>query len=60
MVDDGVIISNAEPDTRCVVYQSNGQQVTSVIVDGGSRKITLQKGQVYILTLGNRTLKFAL
>ena len=60
VVDDGVIITNAEPDTRCVVYQSNGQQVTSVIVDGGSRKITLQKGQVYILTLGDRTLKFAL
>jgi len=60
VVDDGVIISNAEPDTNCVVYQSNGQQVTSIVVDGDSRKITLQKGQVYILTLGDRTLKFAL
>lgn len=60
VVDDGVIISNAEPDTRCVVYQSNGQQVTCVIVDGDSRKIPLQKGQVYILTIGDRTLKFAL
>ena len=60
VVDDGVIISNTEPDTRCVVYQSNGQQVTSIIVDGGSRKITLQKGLVYILTIGDRTLKFAL
>ena len=60
VVDDGVIISNTEPYTRCVVYQSNGQQVTSVIVDGGSRKITLQKGQVYILTLGDRMLKFSL
>ena len=60
VVDDGVIISNAEPYTRCVVYQSNGQQVTSAIVDGDSRKITLQKGQVYILTIGDRTLKFAL
>ena len=60
VVDDGVIITNAEPDTRCMVYQSNGQQVTNAIVDGDSRKITLQKGQVYILTIGNRTLKFAL
>jgi len=60
VVDDGVIIMNAEPDTRCMVYQSNGQQVTSVIIDGDSRKITLQKGQVYILTIGDRTLKFAL
>ena len=60
VVDDGVIITNAEPDTRCVVYRSNGQKVTSAIVDDGSRKITLQKGQVYILTIGDRTLKFAL
>ena len=60
VVDDGVIISNAEPYTRCVVYQSNGQQVTSIIADGDSRKITLQKGLVYILTIGDRTLKFAL
>ena len=60
VVDDGVIISNAEPDTRCTVYAANGQQVVSTIIDGGSRKITLQKGQVYVLTLGSRTLKFAL
>jgi hypothetical protein len=60
VVDDGVVISNAEADTRCAVYASNGQQVVSTMLDGGTRKITLPKGQVYVLTLGARTLKFAL
>lgn len=60
VVDDGVVISNAEADTRCTVYASNGQQVVSTVLDGGTRKITLPKGQVYVLTLGARTLKFAL
>ena len=60
VVDDGVVISNAEADTRCTVYASSGQQVVSTVIDGGSRKIMLQKGQVYVLTLGTRTLKFAL
>lgn len=60
VVDDGVVISNAEPDTRCTVYASSGQQVVSTVLDGGTRKITLPKGQVYVLTLGARTLKFAL
>ena len=60
VVDDGVVISNAEADTRCTVYASNGQQVVSTVIDGGSRKIALPKGQVYVLTLGTRTLKFAL
>lgn len=60
VVDDGVVISNAEANTRCTVYASNGQQVVSTVIDGGSRKITLPKGQVYVLTLGTRTLKFAL
>ena len=60
VVDDGVMISNAEANTRCTVYASNGQQVVSTVIDGGSRKIALPKGQVYVLTLGTRTLKFAL
>ena len=60
VVDDGVVISNAEADTRCTVYASNGQQVVSTVFDGGSRKIALPKGQVYVLTLGTKTLKFAL
>lgn len=60
VVDDGVVITNAEPGTRCTVYAANGQQVVSTIIDSGSRKITLAKGQVYVLTLGDRTLKFAL
>ena len=60
VVDDGVVISNAEADTRCTVYASSGQQVVSTVIDGGSRKIALPKGQVYVLTLGTRTLKFSL
>jgi hypothetical protein len=60
VVDDGVVISNAEADTRCTVYASSGQQVVSTVIDGGNRKIALPKGQVYVLTLGTRTLKFAL
>ena len=60
VVDDGVIISNAEPQSRCVVYSSSGQQVVNTVIEDGSRKIPLQKGQVYILTINGRTLKFAL
>ena len=60
VVDDGVVISNAEPQSRCVVYSSSGQQVVNTVIEDGSRKITLQKGQVYILTINGRTLKFAL
>lgn len=60
VVSDGVIISNAAPDTRCVIYSSDGQQVVNTIIKDGTRKIALQKDQVYILTINGRTLKFAL
>lgn len=43
-----------------MVYTSNGQQVVSTIIEGDNQKIRLQKGQVYILTINGRTLKFAL
>ena len=58
--DDGVVIAHAEPQSRCVVYASNGQPVVSTVIEGDSQKIRLQKGQVYILTINGRTLKFAL
>ncbi|MBR1394656.1 MAG: hypothetical protein IJ559_03230 [Prevotella sp.] len=51
---------NLKPQSRCVVYTSNGQQVVSTIIEGDNQKIRLQKGQVYILTINGRTLKFAL
>ena len=60
VVDDGVVITHAEPQSRCVVYTSNGQQVVSTVIEGDSQKIRLPKGQVYILTINGRTLKFAL
>ncbi len=60
VVDDGVVIAHAEPQSRCVVYASNGQPVVSTVIEGDSQKIRLQKGQVYILTINGRTLKFAL
>jgi len=60
VVSDGVVISNAEPDTRCVVYQTDGKQVVNTVINEGTRKIALQKGQAYILTIDGRTLKFAL
>ena len=60
VVSDGVVISNAEPDTRCVIYSMDGQQVVNTVISEGTRKITLQQGQVYILTIDGRTLKFAL
>ncbi len=60
VVDDGVVITHAEPQSRCVVYTSNGEQVVSTVIEGDSQKIRLQKGQVYILTINGRTLKFAL
>ena len=60
VVSDGVIISNAEPDSQCVVYSANGSQVVNTVVGEGTRKITLPQGQVYILTIDGRTLKFAL
>ena len=60
VVNDGVVITHAEPQSRCVVYASNGQPVVSTVIEGDSQKIRLQKGQVYILTINGRTLKFAL
>ena len=60
VVDDGVVIAHAEPQSRCVVYASNGQPVVSTVIVSDSQKIRLQKGQVYILTINGRTLKFAL
>ena len=60
VVDDGVVITHAEPQSRCVVYTSNGQQVVSTVIEGDNQKIRLQKGQVYILTINGRTLKFAM
>ena len=60
VVDDGVVIAHAEPQSRCVVYTSNGLQVVSTVIEGDNQKIRLQKGQVYILTINGRTLKFAL
>ena len=61
VVDDGVVITHAEPQSRCVVYTSNGgEQVVSTVIEGDNQKIRLQKGQVYILTINRRTLKFAL
>jgi len=59
-VDDGVVITHAEPQSRCVFYTSNGLQVVSTVIEGDNQKIRLQKGQVYILTINGRTLKFAL
>ena len=60
VVSDGVVISNAEPETRCIIYSTDGQQVVNTVISEGTRKITLQQGQVYILTIEGRTLKFAL
>jgi len=60
VVSDGVIISNAAPDTRCIIYSSDSQQVVNTVINDGTRKIALQQGQVYILTINGRTLKFAL
>ena len=60
VVDDGVVISHVEPQSCCVVYTSSGQQVVSTVIEGDNQKIRLQKGQVYILTINGRTLKFAL
>lgn len=60
VVSDGVVISNAEPDTRCTIYQTDGKQVVNTVIDEGTRKITLQQGQAYIMTINGRTLKFAL
>ena len=60
VVSDGVIISNAEPDSQCVVYSASGSQVVNTVVGEGTRKIVLPQGQVYVLTIDGRTLKFAL
>ena len=60
VIDDGVVIAHAEPQSCCVVYASNGQPVVSTVIESDSQKIHLQKGQVYILTINGRTLKFAL
>jgi len=60
VVSDGIIISNTEPQSRCIIYSSDGQQVVNSVINDGTRKIALQQGQVYILTINGRTLKFAL
>ena len=60
VVSDGIVISNAEPETHCVIYSTDGQQVVNTVISEGTKKITLQQGQVYILTIDGRTLKFAL
>lgn len=60
VVNDGVIISNAEPNSQCVVYSASGSQVVNTVVGEGTRKIVLPQGQVYVLTIDGRTLKFAL
>ncbi|MBR1394573.1 MAG: leucine-rich repeat domain-containing protein [Prevotella sp.] len=60
VVSDGIIISNTEPQSRCIIYGSDGQQVVNTVINDGTRKIALQQGQVYILTINGRTLKFAL
>ena len=60
VVDDGVMISNAEPGSRCVVCLSDGRLVFDSVIGKGKEKITLQQGQIYILTIDGRTLKFAL
>ena len=60
VVSDGVVISNAALGTRCIIYSSDGQQVVNTVIKDGTRKIALQKDQIYILTIEGRTLKFAL
>ncbi|MBR7054458.1 MAG: hypothetical protein IKI26_06830 [Prevotella sp.] len=60
VVDDGVLISNAEPGSRCVVCLSDGRMVFDSTIDKGKQKISLQQGQVYVLAIDGRTLKFAL
>ncbi len=60
VVDDGVVIYNAEPQSRCIVYGANGLPVANTVINDSTHKITLTKGQVYLLALGDRTLKFAL
>ena len=59
VVSDGVIISNAPSGTRCTIFTANGVQVIGTTIDG-NQKITLRKGQTYVLKLDNRTLKFVL
>ena len=60
VVDDGVIISNAEPNSHCVIYQADGHEMVNTVINESYKKITLQQGQVYILKIDGRTLKFAL
>ena len=59
VTNDGVIISNVTSGTRCVIYNANGTQVVSTTIEG-TRKISLTKGQSYVLKLDNKTLKFYL
>jgi len=54
------LLIDAEPGSRCLVCLSDGRTVFDSAIANGNQKITLQQGQVYILTLDGRTLKFAL
>lgn len=60
VVDDGVVISNAKPDSQCVVFLANGQQVVNTVIRNDNHRITLHKGQVYLLKIDGKTFKFAL
>lgn len=52
--------TNAELGSRCLVCLSDGRTVFDSAIANGNQKITLQQGQVYILTVDGHTLKFAL
>lgn len=60
VVNDGVIISHAKPGSHCFIHKTNGLQVVNSVINKESEKIMLQNGQIYILTIGDRTIKFAL
>ncbi len=61
------VVNNKELSTKNVEVgatiappTTDGEGMVSTVIESDSQKIRLQKGQVYILTINGRTLKFAL
>lgn len=60
VVNGGFNITNASDGTLCQVFSVDGKLLKSVILYSGSTFIPLPEGQVYIVKIGDKTLKATL
>ncbi|MDD2525089.1 MAG: DUF6383 domain-containing protein, partial [Bacteroidales bacterium] len=58
--DDGMTITGVEPGATITVYTITGTKLLTLLATGDKQRIALPSGALYIVKVGNQTMKVAL